>query len=517
MEKALENLSKQELLALLKASQTEAENYKQSSQEYKTKLEASEHLVTQLKRLIFGSKRERFIAKNNPHQQELPFDQWKHDSHKLEQPSLPKEVKASLKTKKTHRQKGAKGLPTHLPVNEIYLQPKGIDLVQYTKIGEEITEKLEIIPAKLFINRYIRPKYILKSKLENQNEKTEVIIADLPSFCIEKSFASNSLLSQLMVDKFVDHLPFYRQINRYKREGVEISDTTISRWQASIGHLLEPLYLAMKKTILEQGYIQADESTIPVLDKSKKGKSHTGYHWVYYSPLEKMVLFDYRPSRSKVGPKQMLQYFKGYLQTDGYAGYDQFFGQDKITTIACWAHARRYFEKALDNDKSRAELVMGQIQNLYQIERFCKENELSSKQRYEYRLKHAQPILEYLVKYLIREKQQVLPQSPIGKAINYTLKRWVHLMNYLMDGQLEIDNNLVEGTIRSLAIGRKNYLFAGSHDAAKVQAMFYTFFGTCKKHNVNPNLWLKKVLDIIPEYNIQKLQELFPQNLNLEE
>jgi len=213
----------------------------------------------------------------------------------------------------------------------------------------------------------------------------------------------------------------------------------------------------------------------------------------------------------------MLQHFKGYLQTDGYAGYDQFFNRKDMTILGCTAHARRYFEKALEQDQSRAKFVMEQIQNVYRIERYCKDEKMITKDRYDYRLKYAQPILENLLKYLLQERTKVLPKSPIGKAIEYSLKRWTHLMNYLMDGKLEIDDNLVEGTIRNLAIGRKNYLFAGSHDAAKVAAMCYSFFGTCKKHDVNPQKWLKKVLDIIPDYNVQKLHEIFPQNLNLED
>lgn len=200
-------------------------------------------------------------------------------------------------------------LPSHLPVNEIWLEPLEGDLESRVQIGVETTDKL-------YINRYIRPKYALKKDIQdeelNSDSKTKqstVIMADLPSFAIEKSFASNSLLTQIFIDKFADHLPFYRQISRYKREGVELSDSTVSRWQANLGQLLEPLYLAMKKMVLEQGYVQADESTIPVLDKSKKGKTHTGYHWVYYSPMEKMVLFDYRKSRNKEGPQRNVTTF----------------------------------------------------------------------------------------------------------------------------------------------------------------------------------------------------------------
>lgn len=178
------------------------------------------------------------------------------------------------------------------------------------------------------------------------------------------------------------------------------------------------------------------------------------------------------------------------------------------------AHARRYFDKALDNDKPRAEHVLSEIQKLYAIERNCKG--MDSPSRHTYRLDHAQPILEELVKWLVREQVNTLPKSPIGKAITYTINRWEYLRAYLYDGELEIDNNLIENSIRTLAIGRKNYLFAGSHNGAKSAAMFYSFFGTCKKHGVNPYEWLKKVLDIIPDYKVNKLQDLLPKNLKLD-
>ena len=256
-----------------------------------------------------------------------------------------------------------------------------------------------------------------------------------------------------MIDKFLDHLPYYRQIERFKREGISISSSTINGWQNSLGHLLKPLYQAMKNTVLSQGYVQADESTIPVLDKQKKGKTHTGYHWVYYSPIQKMVLFDYRPSRSKHGPREMLKNFKGYLQTDGYAVYDEFAHKKDVTLVGCMAHARRYFEKALDYDKVKASHAMVLIQQLYAIERHCKKQEFTPEQRHAYRLDKAQPIMDTFIKWLIHNTQGSLPKSPLGKAITYTLKRWDYLKAYLYDGTLELDNNLVEGSIRTLAIG----------------------------------------------------------------
>jgi transposase len=372
---------------------------------------------------------------------------------------------------------------------------------------------LELIPAKLFIKRYIRPKYIHQEDQESLTYKG--VIAELPVFPIEKGIAGPGLLAQVMIDKFVDHLPIYRQIQRFKREDINIPSSTINGWQEAVCNLLEPLYENLKHRVLSQGYLQVDETPIRVLDKSKKGKTHRGYHWVYYSPLERMVLFDYRKGRGRDGPKDLLKNFSGYLQTDGYSVYDFFANQKEITHLNCMAHARRGFEKALDYDKIRAEYAMEIFQRLYAIERVAKEQNMSPEQRHVLRLDESLPLLNELGKWIAETYKTVLPKSPIGKAMAYCIPRWDNLMNYLKDGSLEIDNNLAENAIRPIALGRKNYLFAGSTRGAERAAMFYSFFGTCKKNNVNPFEWLRKVLEVIPEHKVNKLHELLPQNLEL--
>jgi hypothetical protein len=318
-----------------------------------------------------------------------------------------------------------------------------------------------------------------------------------------------------MIDKFVDHLPIYRQIERFKRDEVKISSSTINGWQEAVCNLLEPLYDTLKHRVLSQGYLQVDETPIKVLDRDKKGGIHKGYHWVYYSPLEKTVFFDYQHGRSKEGPKKLLTDFKGYLQTDGYVAYDQFATQEDITILNCMAHARRGFDKALSYDKVKAEHAMGEFQKLYAIEQKAREGNYTPQQRHELRLDKSLPILNELGKWMVETYKVVLPKSAIGKAIAYCIPRWDNLIAYLHDGSLEIDNNLVENSIRPIALGRKNYLFAGSQRGAERAAMLYTFFGTCKKNNINPFDWLSKVLEIIPDYKVNKLTDLLPQNMEL--
>ena len=461
-----------------------------------------EFQIAQLKRLLFGAKRERFIPENNPHQMTLPFE-----VEVLEEvPQTEKIEYTREKPKKKHL--GRIALPKHLPVQEIILEPKE-DTTGLQCIGKEVTDKLELVPAKLFIKRYIRPKYIQTS---DDGLSSKGIIAELPSFAINKGIAGESLLAQVMVDKFVDHLPTYRQVARFKRQGIKIPYATITGWQSKVCELLTPLYEVLKHRVLSQGYLQVDETPIAVQDKTKSGKTHRGYHWVYHSPLEQVVLFDYRPSRSREGPAELLKHFKGYLQTDGYSVYESFGKHQDITLLGCMAHARRGFEKALDYDKDKAGHAMALFQQLYAIERKAREENLSHKQRHQLRLEKALPICNELGKWIASEYKNTLPKSALGKAMGYCLARWDHLIGYLHDGALEMDNNLVENAIRPVALGRKNYLFAGSHRAAQNAAMIYSFVATCKKHNVEPYGWLHHVLQVIQDYKISKLTELLPQN-----
>lgn len=461
--------------------------------------------IDQMQRVLFGAKRERFIKKQDENQMTLPFDV-------EEQPETEKETEQityKREKKKRENHPGRIALPSHLPVKEIVLEPEE-DTTGMKFIGNEVTDKLDFIPAKLHINRYIRPRYIAP---ENENLEQKGVIAQLPSFPIEKGIPEAGLLAQIMIDKFVDHLPIYRQIERFKRENIKISASTINGWQEAVCNLLDPLYEVLKHRVLSQGYLQVDETPIQVLEDSKNGKSHRGYYWVYYSPLEKVVFFDYRHGRSREGPKELLKDFKGYLQTDGYKVYDIFGDKKEITLLNCMAHARRGFEKALDYDKEKAGYAMGEFQKLYEIEKRAKIMGCSPEQRHQLRLDEALPILNDLGKWIVATYKDVLPKSPVGKATAYCIPRWDNLTAYLHDGSLEIDNNLAENAIRPIALGRKNYLFAGSERGAQRAAMFYSFFGTCRKNEINPFDWLKKVLEVIPDHKANQLTGLLPQKL----
>ena len=498
----LENMTSEQLLEL---------NRKQQDQIHKMEAQIHEmqFQIDQMKRLLFGAKRERFIPTKDDKQLTLPFEVKEDQAQEKEQ-----EVVTYVRSKKGKRENhpGRLALPSHLPVEEIIIEPRE-DTSDMKCIGKEVTDQLELIPAKLFIKRYIRPRYIKQVDEEGLDHKG--VIAELPEFPIEKGIAGPGLLAQIMVDKFVDHLPIYRQIARFKRERIDLSKSTINGWQEAVCNLLEPLYDTLKNRVLSQGYLQVDETPIQVLDKSKRGNPYRGYHWIYYSPIEKTVLFDYRDGRSREGPTRLLKNFRGYLQTDGYKVYDVFDRKADITQLNCMAHARRGFDKALPYDRKNAEYALGMFQKLYEIEREAREVGMSPAERHALRLEESLPVLNELGKWIANTFKTVLPKSPLGIALAYCIPRWDKIMAYLNDGMLEIDNNLAENSIRPIALGRKNYLFAGSDRGAERAAMFYSFFGTCLKNEVNPLDWLRHTLEVIPAYKVNRLTELLPQNYKI--
>ncbi|MFN8712538.1 MAG: IS66 family transposase [Bacteroidota bacterium] len=455
----------------------------------------------QLKRMLFGAKHERFVPAASPDQLALSLDR---QSATPPAPSAQAISYTRRKAEAAPQKPSRQALPAHLVREQVVIEPTE-DISGLKKIGEDITEELDYTPGKLFVRQYVRPKYA-------RENGEGVLTGELPVRPIEKGIAGGGLLAQILIDKYCDHLPVYRQPERFKREGVQLASSTVGDWISASCTLLTPLYDTLKKQVLHSTYIQADETPIAVLDKTKKGNTHQGYYWVYHAPQAQGVLFDYRPGRGRDGPTELLSDFTGYLQTDGYAAYDVFGKREGITVLNCMAHARRKFEQALENDAARAEYVLTKMQQLYAAEREGKGDVLLLEQL---RRERALPVLEELERWMREQLVQVTPKSPIGEAIAYTLPRWQKLCRYTTDTQLLIDNNRVENTIRPVAVGRKNYLFAGSHSAAQRAAMIYSLLGTCKLHGVNPFVWLRNVLEVIPVHPANRLAELLPQNFSV--
>lgn len=461
--------------------------------------------LSQLERLVFGSRHERFVP-STP-QEQLALGLTETPPQAVSSPPLQTIEYTRTQQRNTSEKvhTGRMKLPASLPREQVIIEPQE-DTTGLKKIGEEITEELERIPGKLFVRQYIRPKY---ARLDSQG----IIIGNLPSRPIDKGIPGPGLLAQIVIDKYTDHLPVHRQIQRFEREGIKLSSSTLTGWIGSTCDLLDPLYNELKKQVLSADYLQADETPIKVLDKDKKGTTHRGYHWVYHAPIQRLVLFDYREGRGREGPQECLRDFKGHLQTDGYAVYEDFDKKSCITLLHCMAHARRKFDEAKDNDLDRASYVLTEIQKLYALEREVKSQELSTQQRQLLRQQKAIPLLINLKAWMVDNYRSVLPKSTIGQALYYSLQRWDKLMLYTTDGKLEIDNNLVENAIRPVAIGRKNYLFAGSHNGARRAAMLYSFLGTCKINGIDPLQWLGDVLDKIPDYPVNKIHELLPSKM----
>lgn len=465
--------------------------------------------INELKKIVFGSQGEKFIAAGNNNGSIQP-DLFPND--KLGQWEVIKTTVIKQHEKKQAALKvnhpGRNPLPQTLRREVIELQPTE-NVSDLKPIGTEITEVLEYQPGELFVKQYVRPEYI-KTSADGLNARR--IIAALPSLPLEKAIAGPSLLTHLLVSKFIDHQPVYRLLGIFKRQQVSIHYSTASGWMKDACELLYPVYDLHCKEILQTNYLGVDETTIKVLDKDKKNSTHQGYYWVYYDTQRKLALFDYQPGRGALYPKSMLHNFKGYLQSDGYDAYETFDKVEGITTLCCWAHARRKFYEAKDYDNSNAEIVLEQIQQLYKIEAHCKEQNFTPEQIKSYRLQHAVAVLNPLHEILKDMLIKLLAGNPLIKAISYTLKRWEKLCLYTTNGILQIDNNLVENSIRPVALGRKNYLFAGSHERAQDAAMLYSLFATCRLHNVNPEKWLTSLFENIKNTPKEQLHLLLPQN-----
>ncbi len=470
--------------------------------------------IAKLRKMIFGVRAERFIpspdATAGQLQLALDLDAQTVAQCKITSASIITYVRTRLDVvpanAKAHP--GRMKLPDHLRRETILLKPAQ-DITGLKKIGEEVTEVLDYIPAELYVKQYIRPKYAAPLS----EGGSTVLSAALPGRLLEKCMAAEGLLAQMVVDKYVDHLPVHRQLQRYERMGVKLAQSTSNNWlQRALDHL-HGLYQVHKRLTLATAYLGADETPIKVLDEDKKGTTHRGYYWVYHNSEQKLILFDYRPGRGREGPDDILKDFQGYLQTDGYSAYEDFDRRPGITLLHCMAHARRKFHEALPNDPPRAEYALGLFQQLYAIERRIKEAGLPADAIVTLRQQEALPVLQTLKDWMETEYPRIgVKKSPIAQAMGYFLPRWKKLCIYTQDARLNIDNNLVENAIRPIAVGRKNYLFAGSHEAAQRAAMVYSLLATCKLHHINPYYWLRDVLENMHLFNTGNIEALLPQN-----
>lgn len=400
-----------------------------------------------------------------------------------------------------------------LPVEETHIYPEGVNLDEYTEIGVETTDRIAIRPAVMYIDRTVRHKFVLKSSLQIEDpEKQTFVIAPLPEMIIPKGMASESLLADILIDKYVYHLPFYRVIQKYKELGVLLSDSTIGDWFNAVCSKLRPLYDKLRERIMSSDYIQVDESTLPVID-NEKHRAVKGYIWAVRDAVCGDVYFHYdMGSRGGDTARKLIGGYRGTIQTDGYEVYEAYEGAPGKRMIGCWAHARRKFVEALDEDKKHASEALVYIGKLYGIEKEMQEVGLGHDAIQKRRKEESYKIIQEFEKWMdsVSASGRFATKSRMGRALVYTYTLLPRLSRYVLDGRYNIDNNGVENAIRPLAIGRKNYLFCGNHDAAVRAAIVYSLFSSCKAHNVDVRSWLEDTLRRIPTE--KSIDQLLPCN-----
>jgi transposase len=503
----------------LVVAETETSTAQQQVRELEQKLHLALLEVSGLRRKLFGIKSDNRVTKAGQDQLELfslgatPQDiaQSEEELQKEVEEVNQQQEKAAEKRKRAPRTASRMVLPDTLEREEVIIDPQG-DLSSYAIIGEEVTEVLVLVPASFKVKRIIRRKWALKDSTDIESKG--VLIAPIPSRTVKRGLFDESLLAYLLISKYIDHLPLHRQIKMFQRAGIHLPASTLSDNTAAVCQALLPLYLALKRELLANLYLQADETTIKVLKSEKKNACHLGYYWAVHAPVDGLVLFEYQQGRDQEGPKKLFQGFTGVVQSDGYTVYQALFkNSQRVNQLYCMAHIRRKFDEAFEYDKERADYAVKQIAKLYGIEKYIREATppLSETQIVEKRMVEATPILHEIKAWMLTEYPKVLPKSPIGRALAYALGLWDNMHYYTQHGHLQIDNNAIENAIRPIALGRKNYLFAGTHETAQHAAIIYSLFATCKKHNVNEQEWLTDVLRKMndPEYD-GKFSDLLP-------
>ena len=475
-----------------------------------------------LRRKVFGKMSEKNLPLDPD--QLLLFEQ-EHLTDE-ERARLDKEVEAAeqqmtktitVKVKPSRRDLDTTGLPTE--VIDIYpdgtTDENGKLKDEYVEIGTDESSRLEHIAAKTYIKKTVIHKVMLKSDSNNKTpEDRRIICARLPLAPVNRCMAGASVRADIIIGKFMYHLPFYRQIQQYKESGITISDSTMGGWYEAAVEKLKLLYDILRQHILQSEYIQIDESVLPVID-SEKHKARKGYEWCVRDAIRGAVMFYYdRGSRVGKVAREILGAYKGAVQCDGYDAYDQFEKNDNITVYGCWAHARRKFVDALNENNRLATEALCFIRKIYKVESDANKAGLNADERKEQRLKISYPTIRLFETWMKETYLKVLPNSKMGDAIEYTYSLLPRLSRYVNDGRINIDNNLIENAIRPLALGRKNYLFCGNDASAYRAAIVYSLISTCKAVDVDPRTWMEDVLRKIPYYQRDQrdLAELLPFN-----
>jgi transposase len=412
---------------------------------------------------------------------------------------LSDEIEVKSHTRKQHpvRRKLPEYLPREVVLHDIPAADKVCHCGEHlVRIGEEVSEQLKYIPAQVSVIQHMRPKYACKPCQEN------VKIAPMPTLLLPKSIATPELVAHVIISKYCDHLPLYRQEAMWGRMEVDMPRSSLCGWILKTAELCEPLIKLLQKNITSHDYVQADETTVQVLNEIGRDNQTKSYMWVYRGGGDKPnIVYEYQETRGGYHAQRFLAGFKGYLQSDAFSGYNWALHDNNIISVGCHAHARRPFAELAKSNKNSglAHDALKFYRKLYAIEKEARDNQLSSEARHQLRQEKSVPILAAFKKWLDHHLTKTSEQGVIGKAIRYCLSHWNELNNYLQDGNIEIDNNLVENAIRPFALGRKNWMFNASPSGAKAGAIFYSLIETCKANNIEPYKYLCVMLNRIRE------------------
>ncbi len=490
---------------------------KNQSEQIKNLQERIKELTAQvawLNRQLFGRKSEK-LRVYDPNMPDLFADEFsglRQQAEEKRDEAVEKIEKEPVEDVKRNRQN--RKMIEDLPVLETdTIEPKGVDLSLYRRIGEEITKVVKHKPGMLYVKVIIRPKYALKdSTLLPPAGQKGVEIAPMPLMPVDKCIADTSLLAEILLQKYEYHVPFYRQIQQYRHLGMKgLTESTLDGWFKKTVELLKPLYEELKWEVFSCDYVQADETTVPVINREKH-RADKEYLWMVRSVMEKLVIFHYDGgSRAGAVIESLANHyhFKGYLQCDGFAGYETAFKTNPdVRLLNCLVHIRRHFEQALDENREMAQHALTQIQHIYKIERQCDEAGLSYDERRQTRQELSRPIMEAMKVWMETEGIKYSPGSLTGKAITYAYTKWDNIMRCLDDGRLYWDNNLAENVQRPITLSRKNFLFCGNHEAAVNMSVICSLLATCKAHGVNPRVYLNDVIAQMPYHKKATQEEL---------
>jgi len=425
-------------------------------------------------------------------------------------------VAQHTRKKKPKRCALSEDLPRETIIHDIGDDEKVCDCGEHlVRIGEEVTEQLKYIPAKLSVVAHVRPKYACKPCQGN------VKIASMPALLLPKSIATPELVSHVVVSKYCDHLPLYRQEKMWARIAVNLPRSSLCGWVLKAAELCDPLVKLLQRNIVTHDYAQADETTVQVMKEEGRKNTSKSYMWCYRGggKTHSDIVYEYQETRGGYHAERFLSGFKGYLQTDAYSGYNWVEKNKGIVAVGCHAHARRNFADLVKISKTPGLAQQGIIfyKKLYKIEKHARDNKLSPDERYEIRKEKSKPILDAFKQWLDHHLTKTSEQGKIGKAIRYCLNNWKQLTRFLKDGRVEIDNNLLENTIRPFAIGRKNWMMMGSPKGAKAGATFYSLIETCKANNIDPQKYLTQMFHKIRLCKTDDdYKKLLPQNIQLD-